>query len=95
MCHVCALSYQMFLPNFVFSFHLKTRLEMQKALEEDSSVYDYDAVYDEIQKQRLEANKKVLGGTDKRVTSHICSFVFLFLDYVGWKMKVQFKQRHT
>ncbi|KAM9846796.1 nuclear speckle splicing regulatory protein 1 [Aulostomus maculatus] len=44
----------------------QTRLEMQKALEEDSTVYDYDAVYDDIQKQRLESNKKVLGGADKR-----------------------------
>lgn len=41
---------------------------MQKALEEDSTVYDYDAVYDEIQNQRLENSKKVLQGTDKRVT---------------------------
>ena len=40
---------------------------MQKALEEDSTVYDYDAVYDDIQKQRVESNKKTLGGTDKRV----------------------------
>lgn len=40
---------------------------MQKALEEDSSVYDYDNVYDDIQKQRLESNKKLLGGTDRKV----------------------------
>ncbi|XP_023154899.2 nuclear speckle splicing regulatory protein 1 [Amphiprion ocellaris] len=44
----------------------QTRLEMQKALEQDSTVYDYDAVYDDIQKQRLEGNKKILGGADKR-----------------------------
>ncbi|KAI3373764.1 hypothetical protein L3Q82_022350, partial [Scortum barcoo] len=44
----------------------QTRLEMQKALEQDSSVYDYDAVYDDIQNQRLENNQKVLRGTDKR-----------------------------
>lgn len=40
---------------------------MQKALEQDSTVYDYDAVYDEIQKQRLEKTQKTLHGTDKRV----------------------------
>lgn len=45
----------------------QTRLEMQKALEEDSSVYEYDNVYDDIQKQRLESNKKMLGGTDRKV----------------------------
>lgn len=46
---------------------------MQKALEQDSSVYEYDSVYDDIQKQRLESNQKILGGTDKRV-----SLKFLF-----------------
>lgn len=40
---------------------------MQKALEQDSTVYDYDGVYDDIQKQRLESNKKILHGADKRV----------------------------
>ncbi len=40
---------------------------MQKALQEDSTVYEYDSVYDDIQKQRLESNKKVLGGTDRKV----------------------------
>ncbi|KAJ0061544.1 hypothetical protein NL108_005751, partial [Boleophthalmus pectinirostris] len=44
----------------------QTRLEMQKALDQDSTVYDYDAVYDDLQKQRQESNKKILGGTDKR-----------------------------
>ncbi|CAG08876.1 unnamed protein product, partial [Tetraodon nigroviridis] len=44
----------------------QTRLEMQKALEQDSTVYDYDAVYDEIQNQRQEKTQKVLQGTDKR-----------------------------
>ncbi|XP_036823480.1 nuclear speckle splicing regulatory protein 1 [Oncorhynchus mykiss] len=44
----------------------QTRLEMQKALEQDSSVYDYDGVYDDMQKQRLESSKKMLGGTDRK-----------------------------
>ncbi|KAK9955660.1 hypothetical protein ABG768_015519 [Culter alburnus] len=44
----------------------QTRLEMQKALEENSTVYEYDSVYDDIQKERLESNKKLLGGTDKK-----------------------------
>lgn len=42
---------------------------MQKALEQDSTVYDYDAVYDDIQNQRLESNQKILRGADKRVMS--------------------------
>lgn len=45
----------------------QTKLEMQKALEQDSSVYEYDNIYDDMQKQRLESNKKLLGGTDKKV----------------------------
>ena len=40
---------------------------MQKALEQDSTVYDYDGVYDDIQNQRLESSKKILGGTDRKV----------------------------
>uniref|UniRef100_A0A3Q2YU63 Nuclear speckle splicing regulatory protein 1 n=1 Tax=Hippocampus comes TaxID=109280 RepID=A0A3Q2YU63_HIPCM len=44
----------------------QTQLEMKKALEEDSTVYDYDAVYDEIQRQRLDNSKKVLSGADKK-----------------------------
>ncbi|XP_034034085.1 nuclear speckle splicing regulatory protein 1 isoform X2 [Thalassophryne amazonica] len=44
----------------------QTQLEMQKALEQDSTVYDYDAVYDDIVKQRHESNRKVLGGAEKK-----------------------------
>ncbi|TKS82847.1 Nuclear speckle splicing regulatory protein 1 [Collichthys lucidus] len=44
----------------------QTRLEMQKALEQDSTVYDYDAVYDDIQNQRMKSHKKVLSGADRR-----------------------------
>lgn len=56
----------------LLTFYLgQTRLEMQKALEEDKSVYEYDNVYDDIQKQRLESNKKLLGGTDRKV---FCSY---------------------
>lgn len=40
---------------------------MQKALEEDSTVYEYDNVYDDIQKERVESNKKMLSGTDRKV----------------------------
>lgn len=55
------------MPNSSSIIPPKTRLEMQKALEQDSTVYDYDAVYDEIQNQRLEKTQKILHGTDKRV----------------------------
>lgn len=54
---------------------------MQKALDQDSTVYDYDSVYDDIQKQRVEINKKILGGTDKKV-SDFCWF------YSLWEMIV-------
>ncbi|XP_077401982.1 nuclear speckle splicing regulatory protein 1 isoform X2 [Vanacampus margaritifer] len=44
----------------------QTQLEMKKALEEDSTVYDYDAVYDDIQKQRLDNSKKKLSGAERK-----------------------------
>ncbi|XP_061658652.1 nuclear speckle splicing regulatory protein 1 [Syngnathoides biaculeatus] len=44
----------------------QTQLEMKKALEEDSTVYDYDAVYDDIQKQRLDNSRKALSGVEKK-----------------------------
>lgn len=52
---------------------------MQKALEQDSTVYDYDAVYDEIQNERQEKTQKILHGTDKRVifSFQSCSMFFL------------------
>ena len=33
---------------------VKTKLEIQKALAEDSTVYEYDSVYDEMQKKKEE-----------------------------------------
>lgn len=70
-CHFSAICYFSGVCPFFFlpSFFSKTRLEMQKALEQDSTVYDYDAVYDDMQKQKLESSKKVLTGADKRVNS--------------------------
>ncbi|KAL4608460.1 nuclear speckle splicing regulatory protein 1 isoform X1 [Arapaima gigas] len=44
----------------------QTQLEMQKALEQDSSVYEYDSVYDDIQKQKEESNKRLLGSADRK-----------------------------
>ncbi|KAM8975837.1 nuclear speckle splicing regulatory protein 1 [Pelodytes ibericus] len=44
----------------------QTKLEIQKALEEDSSVYDYDNVYDDLQKKKEENNAKQLAGKDKK-----------------------------
>lgn len=52
---------------------------MQKALEQDSTVYDYDGVYDDIQKQKLESNKKILGSTDKNVSSQLWWPYFVML----------------
>lgn len=60
---------------------------MHKALEQDSTVYDYDAVYDDIQKQRLESNKKILGGADKKVISFMlntCRAAFVDTGISEW-----------
>lgn len=60
---------------------------MHKALEQDSTVYDYDAVYDDIQNQRLESNKKILRGADKRVimlVSNTCIVTFVNVGISEW-----------
>ncbi|CAH2220099.1 Hypothetical predicted protein [Pelobates cultripes] len=44
----------------------QTKLEIQKALEEDSSVYEYDNVYDDLQKKKEESSAKMLAGKDKK-----------------------------
>lgn len=50
-------------------FFLKTKLEIQKALAEDSTVYEYDSIYDEMQKKKEESNPKLLLGKDRKVCS--------------------------
>ncbi|XP_053562116.1 nuclear speckle splicing regulatory protein 1 [Bombina bombina] len=47
-------------------FMKQTKLEIQKALAEDSSVYEYDNVYDDMQKKKEENNAKVLAGKDRK-----------------------------
>lgn len=50
-------------------FFFKTKLEIQKALAEDSTVYEYDSIYDEMQKKKEESNPKLLLGKDRKVCS--------------------------
>lgn len=51
-------------------FFFKTKLEIQKALAEDSTVYEYDSIYDEMQKKKEESNSKLLLGKDRKVCSY-------------------------
>lgn len=44
----------------------QTKLEIQKALAEDSTVYEYDSIYDEMQKKKEESNSKLLLGKDRK-----------------------------
>ncbi|EGW12177.1 EF-hand calcium-binding domain-containing protein 5 [Cricetulus griseus] len=44
----------------------QTKLEIQKALAEDSTVYEYDSIYDEMQKKKEESNPKLLLGKDRK-----------------------------
>ena len=37
-----------------FILHLQTQLEIQRALEEDPTVYEYDSIYDEMDKKKKE-----------------------------------------
>lgn len=45
----------------------QTKLEIQKALAEDATVYEYDSIYDEMQKKKEENNPKLLLGKDRKV----------------------------
>ncbi|KAM8818282.1 nuclear speckle splicing regulatory protein 1 isoform 2-T2 [Rhynchonycteris naso] len=44
----------------------QTKLEIQKALAEDSTVYEYDSIYDEMQKKKEESNPKLLLVKDRK-----------------------------
>ncbi|CAJ0949202.1 unnamed protein product [Ranitomeya imitator] len=44
----------------------QTKLEMQKALEEDASVYEYDSVYDDLQKKKEDNAAKMLSAKDRK-----------------------------
>ncbi|XP_029417289.1 nuclear speckle splicing regulatory protein 1 isoform X2 [Nannospalax galili] len=49
----------------------QTKLEIQKALAEDSTVYEYDSIYDEMQKKKEESNPTLLLGTKDRKPKYI------------------------
>ncbi|XP_058139092.1 nuclear speckle splicing regulatory protein 1 isoform X2 [Dasypus novemcinctus] len=44
----------------------QTKLEIQKALAEDATVYEYDSIYDEMQKKKEESSPKLLLGKDRK-----------------------------
>nr|XP_033778601.1 nuclear speckle splicing regulatory protein 1 [Geotrypetes seraphini] len=44
----------------------QTKLEMQKALEEDATVYEYDSIYMDLQRKKEENNAKLLSVKDKK-----------------------------
>ncbi|PNJ34410.1 NSRP1 isoform 17, partial [Pongo abelii] len=44
----------------------QTKLEIQKALAEDATVYEYDSIYEEMQKKKEENNPKLLLGKDRK-----------------------------
>ncbi|XP_010290743.1 PREDICTED: nuclear speckle splicing regulatory protein 1 [Phaethon lepturus] len=49
----------------------QTKLEIQKALEEDATVYEYDSIYDEMQQKKKESNASVLSGKDDKKPRYI------------------------
>jgi len=53
---------------FTYSFHdiLQTQIEIEKALKEDPSVYEYDNIYDEMTEKKKAAVPK-LTEKDKKV----------------------------
>ncbi|XP_062448324.1 nuclear speckle splicing regulatory protein 1 isoform X1 [Rhea pennata] len=49
----------------------QTKLEIQKALAEDATVYEYDSIYDEMQQRKKENNAKILSGKDEKKPRYI------------------------
>ncbi|XP_010114490.1 PREDICTED: nuclear speckle splicing regulatory protein 1 [Chlamydotis macqueenii] len=49
----------------------QTKLEIQKALEEDATVYEYDSIYDEMQQKKKESNASLLSGKDDKKPRYI------------------------
>lgn len=41
-------------------------MEIQKALKEDATVYEYDSIYDEMQQKKKESSAKMLAGNDDK-----------------------------
>ncbi|XP_048413134.1 nuclear speckle splicing regulatory protein 1 [Stegostoma tigrinum] len=62
----------------------QTKLEIQKALEEDSTVYEYDSIYDDLQQKKLESSTKLLSGTNKKP-----KYIESLLKAVGERKKEQ------
>lgn len=52
-------------PHFCFVL-FQTKLEIQKALSEDATVYEYDSIYDEMQQKKKENNARMLSGNDDK-----------------------------
>ena len=46
---------------------LQTQLEIDKALQEDPSVYEYDNIYDDIQAKKVSSSVKEANKKDKKV----------------------------
>ncbi|XP_051848203.1 nuclear speckle splicing regulatory protein 1 isoform X2 [Antechinus flavipes] len=44
----------------------ETKLEIQKALAEDATVYEYDSIYDDMQRKKEESNPKLLSVKDRK-----------------------------
>ena len=60
---------------------LQTKIEIQKALEQDSSVYEYDSIYDDMKEKQKKAIPAGVAKADKqrKVTINIL---------VPWKWSV-------
>ncbi|XP_031447508.1 nuclear speckle splicing regulatory protein 1 isoform X1 [Phasianus colchicus] len=49
----------------------QTKLEIQKALSEDATVYEYDSIYDEMQQKKKESSARLLSGRDEKKPRYI------------------------
>lgn len=74
----------------------KTKLEMQRALEEDASVYEYDSIYDDMQKKKEEDTAKLLSGQDRKVCIHCPAYFYkVFRRYILCSFQSRVKIHHS
>ena len=70
----CDILVETCLQQDIFGLHLhdvlQTQLEIDKALQEDPNVYEYDDIYDKLQAEKVSTNVKEANRKDKKVRHH-------------------------
>ena len=60
----------MYCKNIVLNFAFKAQLDIEKALSEDPTVFDYDSVYDDMKVKKELQNKQKKCEDDQKVIQY-------------------------